>query len=111
MSFAMRFATAVILLTASISFAQSSAAADPQQILDQLGRRNIGVHDPSAIVKCKDEYWIFYTGRGVPSYHSKDLVKWEAGPGVFTNALDWVAQAVPAASVAPARLPNSPTPA
>ncbi len=48
------------------------------------------------IVKCKDEYWVFYTGRGVPSYHSKDLVKWEAGPAVFTNAPDWIAQAVPA---------------
>ena len=61
-----------------------------------FGSRLVRAHDPSTIVKCKDEYWIFYTGRGVPSYHSKDLVKWEAGPVVFTNALDWVAQAVPA---------------
>ena len=59
--------------------------------------RNIGVHDPSTIIKCKDEFWIFTTGRGVPSLHSRDLVNWERGPSVFTsNAPPWVAQAVPA---------------
>lgn len=60
------------------------------------GSRQVRAHDPSAIVKDKDVYWIFYTGRGVPSYHSQDLLKWEAGPEVFTNAPDWVAQSVPA---------------
>jgi arabinan endo-1,5-alpha-L-arabinosidase len=60
-----------------------------------LGSRRVRVHDPSTIVKCKDEYWVFYTGRGVQSYHSKDLVKWEAGPRVFTNAPSWIAEAVP----------------
>lgn len=63
--------------------------------LAQLGSRGVRVHDPSTIVKCKDEYWVFFTGRGVRSYHSKDLVKWEPGPPVFTNALPWVAEAVP----------------
>ena len=53
------------------------------------------VHDPSTIVKCKDQYWVFYTGRGVPSYRSKDLVKWEAGPHVFDATPGWVAHAVP----------------
>lgn len=62
----------------------------------QLGSRGVRVHDPSTIVKCKDEYWIFYTGRDVRSYHSKDLVKWEAGPVVFSNSPPWVAEAVPA---------------
>jgi arabinan endo-1,5-alpha-L-arabinosidase len=60
-----------------------------------FGSRGIHVHDPSTIVKCGDEFWIFYTGRGVPSYHSKDLVKWEPGPRVFTNAPAWTDQAVP----------------
>ena len=59
------------------------------------GNREVRVHDPSAIIKCDNEYWIFYTGRGIPSYHSKDMVKWEHGPAVFTNAPAWVAQAVP----------------
>jgi hypothetical protein len=58
--------------------------------------QNVTVHDPSTIVQCKDEFWVFYTGRGLPSYHSKDLVKWERGPAVFTNAPGWVAENVPA---------------
>jgi len=62
----------------------------------KLGSRGVRVHDPSTIVKCKDEYWIFYTGRDVRSYRSKDLVTWEAGPNIFTNSPSWVAEAVPA---------------
>jgi arabinan endo-1,5-alpha-L-arabinosidase len=58
--------------------------------------QNVSVHDPSTIVKCKDEFWVFYTGHGVPSWHSKDLVKWESGPAVFTEAPGWVAENVPA---------------
>lgn len=59
------------------------------------GNRELRVHDPSAIIKCQDEYWVFYTGRGIPSYHSKDTIKWEHGPSVFTNAPAWTARAVP----------------
>jgi arabinan endo-1,5-alpha-L-arabinosidase len=62
----------------------------------QLGSRGVRVHDPSTIAKCKDEYWIFYTGRDVRSYRSKDLLKWEVGPVVFSNSPPWVAEAVPA---------------
>jgi arabinan endo-1,5-alpha-L-arabinosidase len=59
--------------------------------------RNVAVHDPSTLIKCKDEFWVFATGRGVTSWHSKDLVKWERGPAVFaSNAPPWVAQTVPA---------------
>src|SRR5690242_8215511 len=61
-----------------------------------FGSRQIRVHDPSTIVKCRDDYWVFYTGWGVPSYHSRDLMNWERGPSVFTNAPAWVARAVPA---------------
>jgi arabinan endo-1,5-alpha-L-arabinosidase len=59
------------------------------------GNREVRVHDPSAPIKCKDDHWVFYTGRGIPSFHSKDMIKWEHGPAVFTNAPAWVAQAVP----------------
>src|ERR1035441_5082555 len=58
--------------------------------------RNAITHDPSTIIKCKNEFWVFYTGRGVPSWHSKDLVNWVRGPSVFTNAPSWVAKGVPA---------------
>jgi arabinan endo-1,5-alpha-L-arabinosidase len=63
--------------------------------LNQLGARNIGVHDPSTIVKCKDVYWIFITGGGTPSFYSKDLVTWHRGPRTFSEAPSWVAKAVP----------------
>lgn len=63
--------------------------------LEQSASRGIVTRDPSSIVKCKDEYWVFYTGRGVPSYHSKDLVKWERGPAVFKTAPEWIAGTVP----------------
>ena len=70
-------------------------AAQGVEWLTRLGSRHIRVHDPSTIVKCGDEYWLFYTGPGVTSFHSKDLVAWERGPSVFTNAPAWTAQAVP----------------
>ena len=71
--------------------------ADPNAVAHvlKLGSRGIRVHDPSTIVKCKDEYWIFCTGRGTPSFRSKDLVTWERGPQTFTKSPEWVAQAVP----------------
>ena len=70
-----------------------SSEVSPQ--MAALGSRGVHVHDPSTIIKCGDEFWVFYTGRGVPSYHSKDLVKWEPGPRVFSNAPAWTDQAVP----------------
>lgn len=63
--------------------------------LEQSASRGITTRDPSSIVKCKDDYWVFYTGRGVPSYHSRDLVKWERGPAVFRTAPEWIAKVVP----------------
>lgn len=66
-----------------------------QARVQQLGGVDIGVHDPSTIVKCKDEYWIFYTGGGCPSYHSKDLITWERGPQAITTAPEWLSEVVP----------------
>lgn len=92
------------LFPTQINFAQTQTVAstrtpaadsqNPTQLIES-GSRQVHVHDPSTIVKCNDEYWIFYTGRGIPSYHSKDLLKWESGPHVFTNPPAWTAQAVP----------------
>src|SRR5690242_4492268 len=74
-----------------------SGSQNPTPVLplEQSASRGITTRDPSSIVKCKDEYWVFYTGRGVPSYHSKDLVKWERGPAVFKTAPEWIAGVVP----------------
>jgi arabinan endo-1,5-alpha-L-arabinosidase len=32
--------------------------------LEQTASRGIITRDPSTILKCKDEFWVFYTGRG-----------------------------------------------
>jgi len=58
-------------------------------------RRGPSVHDPSTIVKCAGEYWLFATGRRIKSYHSKDLKTWTAGPAVFTTLPAWHKTAVP----------------
>lgn len=80
----------------AIAFAQDTdPASRAGQPLEQTASRGIVTRDPSTIVKCKDEFWVFYTGRGVPSYHSRDLVKWEPGPPVFGTAPGWIAAAVP----------------
>jgi beta-xylosidase len=58
--------------------------------LKRNGKREAApVHDPSTIVKCKDEYWFFATGPGVSSWRSKDLVRWESGPRVFATPPIW----------------------
>lgn len=95
--------TVALCFTCHTIFAQTRRFSPPPPLSAeeaerqaQLGSRGVRVHDPSTIVKCEDEYWIFYTGRDVRSYRSKDLVKWEAGPVVFSNSPPWVAEAVPA---------------
>ena len=75
---------------------QGSQKTVPVLPLEQSASRGITTRDPSDIVKCKNEYWVFYTGRGVPTYHSRDLVKWERGPAVFKVAPEWIAKIVPA---------------
>jgi arabinan endo-1,5-alpha-L-arabinosidase len=71
-----------------------AAADDPKELLRKFGARDVGVHDPSAIIQCNDEYWIFFTGNGVPSIHSRDLVDWVRGPQAFTTPPAWAAQAI-----------------
>lgn len=67
----------------------------PALPLEHSASRGVVTRDPSSIVKCKDEYWVFHTGRGIPTFHSKDLVKWERGPAVFQTAPEWIAKTVP----------------
>jgi arabinan endo-1,5-alpha-L-arabinosidase len=67
----------------------------PALPLEQSASRGVVTRDPSSIVKCKDEYWVFHTGRGVPTFRSKDLVNWERGPAVFQTAPEWIAANVP----------------
>ena len=70
-------------------------AESPKEALHRLGGLNVGVHDPSAIIRCNDEYWIFFTGNGTPSLRSRNLTDWRAGPRTFSGTPAWVYQAVP----------------
>jgi arabinan endo-1,5-alpha-L-arabinosidase len=84
-----------LLLAASASGLCALAADDAGADLQPAASRLVRAHDPSTIVKCKDEYWVFCTGRGIPSYHSKDLRAWESGPRAISNAPPWATDAVP----------------
>jgi arabinan endo-1,5-alpha-L-arabinosidase len=92
--------TATLALSVT-AFAQSESAkpdAPPSFSvlpLEQSASRGVVTRDPSSIVKCKDEYWVFHTGRGIPTFRSKDLVKWARGPAVFQKAPEWIAKNVP----------------
>jgi arabinan endo-1,5-alpha-L-arabinosidase len=74
-----------------VSFPVSSTPQPPPQPQD----RPRPVHDPSTIIKHNGRYYFFATGRGVVSWHSRDLVTWEAGPPVFAESPKWVADVVP----------------
>src|SRR5436189_60082 len=53
------------------------------------------IHDPSTIVKCDGDYWVFGTGRGILSRHSRDLSNWQAGPRVFEQSPAWASEVSP----------------
>ena len=53
--------------------------------------------DPAVIEADKGSFYIFATGRGLPIYHSTDLVNWERVGSVFETAVPaWSKKAVPA---------------
>lgn len=100
-------ATALVLAAGIVVQAQNSTNPStamlarrhsPQDIVvatKGFGSRGVHVHDPSTIVKCGNEYWLFYTGRGIPSYHSTNLMTWIRGPSVFTAHPPWTTELVP----------------
>lgn len=81
--------SAVALLTLVLSL---PALAQPAR---DFARDPLRVHDPSTIVRDGDRYWLFATGPGVASRHSKDLIHWEPGPPVFAEPPAWVTDVVP----------------
>lgn len=50
--------------------------------------QNTMVHDP-VMIKEKDTYYLFCTGRGISMYSSKDLKEWEKEPQVFSEKPVW----------------------
>lgn len=99
MKFCSHCIASALLLAGSlqtVAFANDADLASRAGLpLAQTASRGVSARDPSTIVKCKDEFWVFYTGHGIPSFHSNDLVKWEPGPPVFRTAPEWIAAAVP----------------
>ena len=83
----------LLVLFLSLATAVAQSPADIAS-LERNGKRDVRVHDPSTIVKCKSEYWFFATGPGVSSWRSKDLLRWERGPRVFTNPPPWITNVV-----------------
>lgn len=63
---------------------------------EDSGRQSVHVHDPSTIIQADGVHRVFYTGWGIPSYQSSNLITWQTVPPVFTQAPAWVKQLVPA---------------
>jgi arabinan endo-1,5-alpha-L-arabinosidase len=56
----------------------------------------IGMPDPAVIQAAEDSFYIFATGRGLPVYHSSDLVHWEKAGTVFDRpAPAWAKTMIP----------------
>jgi arabinan endo-1,5-alpha-L-arabinosidase len=55
----------------------------------------IGIHDPSTVVKCAGNYYVFGTGRGLPFLVSSNGFDWRRGGRVFTRIPDSVKEFVP----------------
>ncbi len=83
-----RYLTAFLLWLLLFACLRTSATDAPRP-------SDLYTHDPSTMVKDKDEYWIFVTGNGIRSRHSKDLQSWQEGPAVFTNTPTWTTNMLP----------------
>jgi arabinan endo-1,5-alpha-L-arabinosidase len=58
---------------------------------------NLGTHDP-VLIAAGGTYYMFQTGRGLPTKTSTDLMRWSAGAPVFGSNPAWVTQQVPGAT-------------
>jgi arabinan endo-1,5-alpha-L-arabinosidase len=51
----------------------------------------VQIHDPSTIIWCGDQFWVYSTGPGVRAWHSADLRAWKLGRPVFPIPPAWTA--------------------
>lgn len=77
MKFYKKIATLFILLMTSVSLAQNNM-----------------VHDP-VVIKQKDTYYLYCTGKGISVLSSKDLKNWQPEPSIFKEKPQWVDAVVP----------------
>ena len=62
--------------------------------MDGLWAQNISVHDP-VMIKEKDTYYLYCTGKGISVFSSKDMKTWSPEPSVFKEKPTWAAEVVP----------------
>src|SRR5450631_2331460 len=55
----------------------------------------IGIHDPSTVIKCDGNYYVFGTGRGISVLTSSNGFDWQRGGRVFDRIPDSVKSFVP----------------
>ena len=56
--------------------------------------QDITVHDP-VMIKQKDTYYLYCTGRGISVFSSKDLKNWNKEPQIFPEKPVWTDKVVP----------------
>ncbi len=66
-------------------------AGAPAWALDGM----IGIHDPSTVIKCDGNYYVFGTGRGISVLTSSNGFDWQRGGRVFDRIPDSVRQFCP----------------
>jgi arabinan endo-1,5-alpha-L-arabinosidase len=79
------FRNAVLTIVFTVVFSMTKCKAQNDPII---------VHDPVAI-ESEGFYYIFNTGRGISTWQSKDLKKWERLNPVFSKSPDWGKAEVP----------------
>lgn len=87
---ALRLSTFVFLLAHSLS-----AQTPPPREIPRGPGFPPRFHDPSTPVRQGDTWWIFSTGNGISTRHSRDLKTWQEGPPVFKEFPAWHRQIVP----------------
>ena len=87
--------SAARLFSTALAIALLVASCTSSPALAQLLTGNLGIHDPSSVMKLDGRYYVFATGNRTPSKVSDDRINWSAGPTVFSSAPSWVASAVP----------------
>lgn len=81
-----------LLLIAVNSYSQE--LPPPELPVLPFNPKNPGVHDP-VMAKDGDTFYVFGTGKGIPTMYSKDLKTWTEGKPVFDKLPDWVLKALP----------------
>ncbi len=84
-----RHTQALLKLFCGLAFLALAGA--PAWALDGM----IGIHDPSTVIKCDGNYYVFGTGRGISVLTSSNGFDWQRGGRVFDRIPDSVKSFVP----------------